>query len=80
MKTSLPPQRGGLREGMLIYLTCKRSVWYHPGIMKDEPAKNSARKPPGWIWAAVIALWTGLIYVLFFLNLVNDFISGEGGI
>ncbi len=46
--------------------------------MDNHQEKNGDGKTPHWIWGLAIALWTALVYVLFFVNFIRDFLDSRG--
>jgi hypothetical protein len=51
----------------------------------DDEVKNPDRqetKPKrksDFIWGAAIVVWMGIVYVLFFMNLIKNFLTTHGG-
>ena len=44
-----------------------------------KPEGEPPSRRPGFIWAALIALWAALVYALFTVNFFRDFLSSRGG-
>ncbi|MCK4720247.1 hypothetical protein KAU08_06290 [bacterium] len=47
-------------------------------LMDNNQGKNRDENTPHWIWGLAIALWTALVYVLFFVNFIHDFLDSRG--
>lgn len=47
--------------------------------MDRKQGKNEEGKYPKLVWGIGIAAWTLLVYILFFVNFIRDFINSRGG-
>jgi hypothetical protein len=52
--------------------------------MEDDVKKNKDKesRPKGltdFIWGTAIVVWMGIVYVLFFVNLIKNFLATHGG-
>jgi len=62
-----------------ISFNCTTPVWYHHTLMPGNNKKKKNPDTPDLAWGLLIAVWTALIYIIFTMNFVGNFISHRGG-
>jgi len=56
-----------------------RSLVSSVPMEKNGDEKKSGKRGPGVVWILLISVWIAFVYILWFMNLVRDFVPSQGG-